>query len=136
LLKKENIIGGFLVFTVIKTINTKQNMLRIPLNENALQLISDEPPRFGQLFHVISDQKMNDFIKVICKDDKVKIFKQVSNHTGRHTFATLWLKKTKDLAALQILLGHSDIKETMIYVHVDDDQMIEDMAIFQKDLWK
>lgn len=135
-LTKENVIGGFLVFTVKKTIASKQNMLRIPLNDHALQLIKDEPARFGQLFHVISDQKMNDYIKLVCKDDKVKIYKTVSNHTGRHTFATLWLKKTKDLAALQILLGHSDIKETMIYVHVDDEMLIEDMNIFQTNLFK
>jgi len=132
----DNVISKMLVFTVKKTINTKQGFLRIPLCSQALKLIIDEPEHPIKLFDVISDQKMNDYIKNICKLDTVKIYKNVSNHTGRHTFATLWLKKTKDLAALQRLLGHSDIKETMIYVHVDDQLLIEDMTIFQNNIFK
>jgi len=135
-LTKNNVIGNMLVFTVHKTLNTKNNMIRIPLATQAMQLIIDEPDRSDKLFEVISDQKMNDYIKNICKLDKVKIHKHISNHTGRHTFATNFLKKTKDLAALQILLGHSDIKETMIYVHVDDQLLIEDMTIFQNNIFK
>ena len=46
--------------------------------------------------------------------------------------ATCWLKKTKDLAQLQALLGHSNIAETMIYVHVDDDMLRGEMRNFDK----
>lgn len=135
-LTKDNVIGNVLIFTVKKTLNTKNNLLRIPLTTQAMQLILDEPDLSNKLFEVISDQKMNDYIKNICKLDTVKIYKHVSNHTGRHTFATNFLKKTKDLAALQRLLGHSDIKETMMYVHVDDQLLIEDMTIFQNNIFK
>ena len=136
MLTKDNVIGMFLVFTVKKTLNTKHNMIRIPLTSQAMKLILDEPDRSDKLFEVISDQKMNEYIKLVCKDENAKITKHVSNHTGRHTFATIFLRKTKDLAVLQKLLGHSDIKETMIYVHVDDQMLIDDMNIFQNKVFK
>ncbi len=40
-------------------------------------------------------------------------------HALRHTFATRYCRRTRDLAGLQRLLGHSDPKTTMVYV--DDD---------------
>ncbi|OFX56268.1 MAG: hypothetical protein A2066_12750 [Bacteroidetes bacterium GWB2_41_8] len=129
LLTENNVIDRMLVFSVFKTKNTKDSMIKVPLTKQALKLIIDEGREDVRLFDCFSDQKMNQYIKKICQ--KIGIEKQVTNHTGRHTFATLWLKETKNLAVLQKLLGHSDIKETMIYVHVDDQMMMEDMSIFQ-----
>lgn len=131
-----NIVNKMLVFTVQKTINFKDNIVKVPLTSQAIQLLVDENSQVNTLFDCISDQKMNEYIKKICKLDSVKIYKEVSNHTGRHTFATIFLKQTKDLAVLQKLLGHSDIKETMIYVHVDDQMIKDDMKLFQKNLFK
>ena len=56
--------------------------------------------------------------------------KLVSAKTGRHTFATIYLRKTKDLSSLQKLLGHSNIRETMIYAHVMDESKREGMQCF------
>jgi site-specific recombinase XerD len=39
-------------------------------------------------------------------------------HSLRHTFAVEFYQKTKDIVVLQRLLGHSDIKTTMIYSHL------------------
>jgi len=133
-LSTENVVGKMLVFSVFKTKNTKDNLIRVPLTKQALQLIIDEDNQDDQLFKCISDQKMNEYIKKIIA--KLEIDKHITNHTGRHTFATLWMKETKNLAVLQKLLGHSDIKETMIYVHVDDQMMINDMGIFQQNIFK
>lgn len=44
----------------------------------------------------------------------------------RHTFATQYLRRGGNLFNLQRILGHSDIKTTMVYVHLVNEDLIRD----------
>src|SRR5690606_1718167 len=101
--------NGYITFDVVKT-SKRQS---IAINKKALAIVRDCPELFVKK---ITDTHTNRELKKIA--GHLKMAKKLTFHVARHTFATNFLRMGGNVVKLQMILGHSNIRETMIYVHI------------------
>lgn len=74
-------------------------------------------PRSGIIRrHHIYEKNLQRAIKRSARE--IGLSRRVTTHTLRHCFATHLLENGYDIRTVQELLGHNDVKTTMIYTHV------------------
>lgn len=59
---------------------------------------------------------------------QARIPKRVTCHTFRHSFASHLLRANYDIRTIQQLLGHSDVRTTMIYTHTVKSRTLKEMT--------
>lgn len=89
--------------------------------------VTYQPQRFFAEGHKAggrySPASVRNFLKRSCK--RAKIYKRVTPHTLRHSYATHMLENGIDIRYIQALLGHSKPETTMIYTHVSRRDLLD-----------
>jgi len=109
----ENLQNNRLAIIQIKT----KKPLNVLLNPNAVKIIDQQRLLMGtdrgKVFDFLEDDYMNRRIKEWVYS--LGINKKITFHCGRHTFATIGITSGMDIYEVSGLLGHTDIKHTLIY---------------------
>jgi len=84
----------------------------------------------GTLGNKLDNRYVQDMVKRYA--EKAGIGKNVSPHVCRHTFGTDLLRQTKNIRLVQKALGHSRLNTTMIYTHIVDDELENELKSFRK----
>jgi len=82
----------------------------------------DDPENPRQIFFGLTNQHVNRELKTLVADLKIRleVKTKISCHVARHSFGTILAGKIKT-AILQKLMQHSNIRETMRYVHLNQE---------------
>jgi integrase len=133
-LKPENIKGDYILINTFKTKET----LKVPLNSFSKSILQKYLDRPGFL-PVISNQKMNDYTKELCRlagidqdltltkfrgAERIEFTKPkyefVSTHTARRTFVTLSLEQGMRPEIVMQITGHKEYKTFKKYIKITD----------------
>lgn len=109
----------------------------IPIGEQAIKYLKiyleevriHQPIKLGKEDYVFLNRRGNPISRVmiflIIKDlaAKIKLRKEISPHSFRHSFASHLVEGGADLRAVQDMLGHESITTTEIYTHIDKEYL-------------
>ena len=107
----------------------------VPLLKPALEILNSKKEKEdGLIFSSITNACVNRKLKILAK--KAKIFKNLTFHTARHSFATTkTLNNDVPLITVSKMLGHSNTRTTQIYAKVLQKKVSLDMEKLNKKLF-
>ena len=136
-LNKDHVVIGIDGERWIKTFriktDTRSNIPILPMAEAVLDKYKEDPfvVSSGLLLPVLSNQKMNAYLKEIA--DVCKIKKNLTFHLARHTFATtVTLTNGVPIESVSKMLGHKSLKATQHYAKILDRKVSDDMAVLRE----
>ena len=131
-LKAEHIVEDNEGNLWIRKARQKTNiMCNVPLLDIPIQILEKYKGhplcnKTGKLLPVLSNQKMNSYLKEIA--DLCAIKKKLTTHTGRYTFSTVvTLANNVSLENVAKILGHTSTRMTQRYAKVLDQSILKDM---------
>lgn len=129
-IQRKNIRNNVLVFEPEKGQSSETKTiveLRVPIHPYALALVNLNIKRDVKIFRNLpTEQTLNKTYKTIAQEVGIQEF---SYHFSRHTFGTRFLAHGGRLEVLQKLMGHEDIKTTLIYAHVEPTQFEKQISL-------
>ncbi len=111
------------------TFRTKQGKHRtIPLNETAVYILQQKAKKLFSDYVFTFNGKQINFETLTHKFKDKVILSKLDNqklhfHSLRHTFASWLVQDGVSIYAVKELLGHSDVKTTQVYSHLQPEQM-------------
>ena len=116
------------IMTQRQKTSVETNILLLDIPKAIIDKYCDNPAypkRENKLFPILSNQKMNAYLKEIA--DLCGIKKNLTFHLARHTFATMSLSKGVPMESVSKILGHTNIKTTQIYARITNKKIEHDM---------
>lgn len=123
------------IFTQRQKTDTSTRVPLLPLAQELILKYEDHPECVNSnvLFPVLSNQKMNSYLKEIA--GVCGINKELTFHIARHTFATtVTLSNGVPIESVSKMLGHTTIKTTQHYAKILDKKVSDDMLILRNKL--
>ena len=152
--KRSDIIGDYLYITTQKT----NDRLPIDLNTFAKAILDkykDEKFPDGLALPVISNQKMNDYLKDLCElcefnepitvvcyragkreEDTYPKYELIGTHAGRRTFICFALSSGIPPQVVMKWTGHSDYKAMRPYIDIAEKTKANAMKLFETEMQK
>src|SRR5690606_5695047 len=131
-LTPDNIIlgidGNYWIKTIREKTDTSVNVPILPKAAYIIEKYKNSPRSIakGSLFPIISNQKLNSYLKEV--GDLCGIKKNLTFHLARHTFATsVTLSNGVPIETVSKLLGHTKLTTTQIYAQVVEKKVSQDM---------
>lgn len=117
--------GNDWIMTRRQKTNIASNVLLLDVPKQIISKYNHQTYREGKLFPMLSNQKVNSYLKEIA--DICGIKKNLTFHLARHTFATLCLSKGVPMESVSKMLGHTNIRTTQIYARITNKKIEQDI---------
>lgn len=105
----------------------------LPINKIALQYLGEEKKSEEKIFKGLKYSAYNNLkLKKWIMQAGI-LDKHITFHSARHTYATYLLTNDVAFPVVSKMLGHKDLKTTMIYAKIIDTKKIDAIKVFDKE---